>query len=336
MSYSMRRNGSVGKASKNFTTRKQICCMDRGNLGSPLEAGVNSKRTGAKYRTTSASVNDHPSNTSFFKPSQRFANVGRKQKKDKDKKKCAEDLKLMFFFLQEAKKGVSMIFIAHKRPTHVYRSDSCPGGLGSYSHEGWTWRFYLPGHLQFRAPNNLLEHIAAVIILWVNVIEGRLDQGDCSLLMTDSSTSEGWLKKSNFSKLIEDQIQVMIWLDVCRNYAMRMMKNDIKYYTARAFQNCQTAKRNCLLADLAAAETTFEGVVMGKTHKDQAWVWRQWEEYAESIGVDNDIYLDSLSRGLKINIMGAFAMALCEGRFPGEPYDSLAEDIVRGALSYVA
>eukprot|EP00957_Ditylum_brightwellii_P113128 8627712-Ditylum_brightwellii.AAC.1 len=34
--------------------------------------------------------------------------------------------------------------------------------------------------------------------------------------------------------------------------------------------------------------------------------------------------------------MGAFAMALCEGRFSRETYDTLAEGTVRGAISYVA
>jgi len=72
---------------------------------------------------------------------------------------CLEDLELMLFFLEKAHKGISLNQIVYRRPTHVYRSDSCPSGLGGYSHEGWAWRFYIPYELQGRATNNLLEHI---------------------------------------------------------------------------------------------------------------------------------------------------------------------------------
>eukprot|EP00957_Ditylum_brightwellii_P183696 13991596-Ditylum_brightwellii.AAC.1 len=51
----------------------------------------------------------------------------------------------------------------------------------------------------------------------------------------------------------------------------------------------------CLLVDLVAAETNCEVVVTGKTHKDQAWMWRRWEAYAYSIGIEGDTFPDSLS-----------------------------------------
>eukprot|EP00957_Ditylum_brightwellii_P099701 7595167-Ditylum_brightwellii.AAC.1 len=72
-----------------------------------------------------------------------------------------DDLKLMLFFLQKAVEGASLNLIAYRKPTHAYRSDSCPHGLGGYSHEGWVWRFYLPRELLFRASSNLLEHMAS-------------------------------------------------------------------------------------------------------------------------------------------------------------------------------
>ena len=75
----------------------------------------------------------------------------------------AEDLKLMIFFLKKAKDGLDLNLIAYRKPTHLYRSDFCQRGLGGYSHEGWAWRYYLPIHLQFRASNNLLEHLASII-----------------------------------------------------------------------------------------------------------------------------------------------------------------------------
>jgi hypothetical protein len=32
----------------------------------------------------------------------------------------------------------------------------------------------------------------------VDILAGRLKHGDCALSMTDSTTSAGWLRKSNF------------------------------------------------------------------------------------------------------------------------------------------
>ena len=44
-----------------------------------------------------------------------------------------EDLKLMLFSLEEAHIGVDMNLLVYRKPTKVYRSDSCPAGLGGYS-----------------------------------------------------------------------------------------------------------------------------------------------------------------------------------------------------------
>jgi hypothetical protein len=78
-------------------------------------------------------------------------------------KRCKEDLLFLLFVLGKCHQGIDLNLIAFRQPTHVYRSDSCPAGLGGYSHEGFAWRFYLPDNLKFRASNNLLEHLAAII-----------------------------------------------------------------------------------------------------------------------------------------------------------------------------
>ena len=136
----------------------------------------------------------------------------------------------MLFFLTKAHNGVNMNQIAYRRPRHVYRSDSCPAGLGGYSHAGFAWRFYLPDDLLFRATNNLLEHIAAVITPWVDIICGRLDVGDCALSMTDSTTSEGWLRKTNFRE-DDDLVQASVRIQVAREHATRYMNHEIRDYS---------------------------------------------------------------------------------------------------------
>ena len=56
-----------------------------------------------------------------------------------------------------------MNLLVFRKPTKVYRSDSCPAGMGGYSSNGFAWRWYVPEHLKFRASNNLLEHLASIV-----------------------------------------------------------------------------------------------------------------------------------------------------------------------------
>jgi len=50
---------------------------------------------------------------------------------------CMSDLKLMLYFLKKANEGIDMNMLAYRKPTHIYRLDACPAGLGGYSHEGY-------------------------------------------------------------------------------------------------------------------------------------------------------------------------------------------------------
>jgi hypothetical protein len=79
--------------------------------------------------------------------------------------------------------------------------------------------------------NNLLKHLARIIIPWINILAGRLKKGDCTLLMTDSLTSEGWLRKSNFIKDSKDPIQTTIRLKVAPNHASQYLLNKIWEYS---------------------------------------------------------------------------------------------------------
>jgi len=90
--------------------------------------------------------------------------------------------------------------VGFRSPDRIYYSDSCPAGLGGYSDQGFAWRFRIPDDLQFRASNNLLEFLAAVITPWIDIIDGRLSRGDCALSMTDSTTAEGSLLRE-FSQI---------------------------------------------------------------------------------------------------------------------------------------
>ena len=146
---------------------------------------------------------------------------------------CRLDLILMLKFLNKAYNGIDMNLISYRRPTHVYRSDSCPFGLGGYSNEGFAWRHQLPPNLRFRASNNLLEFMASIISPWVDILAGRLKRGDCALSMTDSTSSAGWIRKTNFKEDGDDinRIEATVRIDIARHHASLFIDADIKEYS---------------------------------------------------------------------------------------------------------
>jgi hypothetical protein len=138
--------------------------------------------------------------------------------------------------------------IAYHHPTHTYQLDSCPAGLGGYSNKGFAWRYYLPKQLKFRISNNLLKHIAAIITPWVDIIAGRLTRGDCALSMTDSTTSEGWLKKTNFIEDGKSLIQATIRLEVAHLHASHYLSHEIREYS-QWFRRADNQVANALSRD---------------------------------------------------------------------------------------
>jgi hypothetical protein len=146
---------------------------------------------------------------------------------------CRLDLELMLNFLNKANAGINMNIISFRRPTHIYRSDSCPYGLGGYSSNGFAWRYKLHPERRFRATNNLLEFMASIISPWVNILAGRLGRGDCALSMTDSTTSAGWIRKTNFKEDGDgaNPIEAKTRLEIARHHASLFIDEGIKDYS---------------------------------------------------------------------------------------------------------
>jgi hypothetical protein len=124
-----------------------------------------------------------------------------------------------------------MNIIVYRQPTHIYCSNSCPVRLGGYSDSSFAWRYYLPANLQFCATNNLLEHLASIILPWVDIIHGGLHPGTCALSLTNSTTLEGWLCKMNFSKLNNDPIQATVRIKAARMHATHYILLGIREYS---------------------------------------------------------------------------------------------------------
>ncbi len=124
-----------------------------------------------------------------------------------------------------------MNLIAFRQPTHIYQSNSCPYGLGGYSHKGFAWRYELQEEHRFRALNNLLKFFISIITPWIDLINKRLRPGDCAHSMTDSTTSAGWMKKTNFSVKKMDTSEATVRLEIARQHASHFTNYDIKEYS---------------------------------------------------------------------------------------------------------
>ena len=162
----------------------------------------------------------------------------KKRHRSKITEKCREDLELVKTFINAARNGVDMNLLTYRLPNWGHRGDSCPFGMGGYNHLMIAWRWYIPAHIQNRATNNLLEHLATIVGVWVDIKAGRLKKGDCALSMGDSTTSSGWLVKSNWNddpELTDSEtanpIQEEIRLEVSCHHAKMMLENEICEYS---------------------------------------------------------------------------------------------------------
>jgi hypothetical protein len=114
-----------------------------------------------------------------------------------------------------------------------YKSDACPFGIGGFSDQGISWRWEIPSEIRFRASVNLSELFATIISLWVDMIVGRLNRGDCSLSMGDSTKLARWIPKSNFNEFTypEEPIQAEVRSIVCHHHTTMFMERGIKEYS---------------------------------------------------------------------------------------------------------
>jgi hypothetical protein len=119
------------------------------------------------------------------------------------------DLHLMISFLNQASNGISMNLLTFRKPTKVYRSDASEFGIGGYNiTSGLTWRFELPVDCRLRTSLNSLEFLSCMITLWFDSISSQIEDSSCILCQTDSSTANGWLRKSNFSEKTDEAVQL--------------------------------------------------------------------------------------------------------------------------------
>ena len=153
------------------------------------------------------------------------------RRKVKVKQYHIDDVTLMQQFLSAAHEGIDLNLITCRKPTHCYFADACPRGLGGYNHQGVGWRWEILPHLRNRASINMLEHLASTIGPWLDMINNQIPPLSCILSMTDSTTSAGWLRKSNFADVGDTDPHMRAKMHTSRAHAARLIKYKIREYS---------------------------------------------------------------------------------------------------------
>ena len=111
-----------------------------------------------------------------------------------------KDLKLWLAFLDKAHSGINMNILVFRELNTVYRTDASEYKLGGVFPDGSLWRWEIPLHLLHRAHITLLEFMAMVVPVWMDILVNKLHPLDCFLSLGDNTNTVAWLVKSNFKE----------------------------------------------------------------------------------------------------------------------------------------
>jgi hypothetical protein len=147
------------------------------------------------------------------------------------RKRVLLDLELALVILEWANKGISLNLLTFRLPQVGYYVDAAEHGLGGWNSWGAYWFIELPDELLGRAHINLLEFLAALIGPWIDMLNGHLQKEDCFLVMGDSTTATGWIHRSRFKGMDEDDVDFNCRLMVARKYAQLIICNELINYS---------------------------------------------------------------------------------------------------------
>ena len=156
-----------------------------------------------------------------------------------------------------------MNLLTYRQPSHLFRSDACEHGLGGYSADGLAWRWPLPNHLLSRAHINLLEFLASIICIWLDILRGNVPPQSCILSMGDSTTATGWLHKSNFQEDDEDDVETTTKLVAARHLATLIQNAQACLY-AQWFQGEENDISDSLSRDLHISPSALRDLLLSK------------------------------------------------------------------------
>ncbi len=142
-----------------------------------------------------------------------------------------EDLTLWLLILRKVHAGVSMNLLTLRYPSQIVETDASQLGLGGVSSRGRVWRFEIPATLKGRAHINILEFLAVLIGLWLEIEEGALPSLSCILAKGDSTTAMGWIRRSGKYRAGFDDPSNTARLCIARKIAALVLNADICLYS---------------------------------------------------------------------------------------------------------
>ena len=95
---------------------------------------------------------------------------------------------------------MSFNLIVFRHPTKICMSDSFPHGMGGGGSvlSGNSWGVKLPIELVGKVSNNLLEHMAEIIYMWIVMLSGVIIKLDCFLSFGVNTSAVSWLHLTRF------------------------------------------------------------------------------------------------------------------------------------------
>ena len=145
-------------------------------------------------------------------------------------KRAHEDFKLALNFLDKARQGINMNLMTFRSPNKIYINDASEHGLGGFATHGRAWAYTIPEKLQGQAHINLLEFLAQLVSIWIDVIEKRIEPLDCLLGMGDNTASMGWLRRSNFRENDEHDTEWLAKQKIARKLGELVLQSDATVY----------------------------------------------------------------------------------------------------------
>ena len=123
-----------------------------------------------------------------------------------------------------------MNLIAFQSPKNIYINDALEHGLGGFATHGRAWVYFIPIPLQGRAHINLLEFLAQVISIWIDIEEKITQPLDFLLVMGDNTASMGWLRRSNFRENDEHDSECLARHKVARKLSELVLYSNTTVY----------------------------------------------------------------------------------------------------------
>ena len=140
------------------------------------------------------------------------------------------DLLLAQAFIKKTQQGVSMNLLTFRAPDIVYICDASEYGMGGFASHGRAWAYTIPSNLRNRAHINILEYLAQIVSIWIDIIEHRLQSEDCVLSIGDNTSSLGWMRRSNFRQKEESDESWEVKQHLGRHLAQLTLDSDIVLY----------------------------------------------------------------------------------------------------------